>query len=97
MTAELEIQISPEAGFAAANGKNIATAREAFDTLGTVLTEAIAPFKQKFSSVLGAADEVELNLSLALKGEGKWVVVSLSAEATASIKVTWKKNEDSHV
>jgi inner membrane protein involved in colicin E2 resistance len=88
----LEIVISPEAGFATeTGGAPLADAKKAFDTLGTLLTDAIKPFLKNISTARESADEIELQLSLSLKGEGKWVVVSVGASTSVSVKLVWKK------
>ena len=87
----LEIVVSPGAGFAGAGDVAVTKAREAFDALGELLTDAIEPFRQKIRSTADSADEVEIRLDLSLKGEGKWVVVSMGGTATVSVTLLWKK------
>jgi Trypsin-co-occurring domain 1 len=89
--ASLEIYVSPQAGFSDAGGSVGAKAKEAFDALGTLLTDAIEPFRQKIATATASADEIEVKLDLALKGSGKWVVVSVEGGATVSVKLVWKK------
>lgn len=87
----LEISVSQQAGFADATGVVGEKAKEAFDTLGTLLSDAIAPLRQKLIDTAASADEVELKLDLALKAGGKWVVLSMEGGATVSVKLVWKK------
>jgi hypothetical protein len=87
----LEIVVTPESGFSAAGTANTERAREAFDALGTLLVDTLEPFRNKISGAVASASEVELKIDLALKGEGKWVVVSLGASASVSVKLVWKK------
>lgn len=87
----LEIVITPGAGYSATGDATLTRAREAFNALGALLTDAIEPFRKKVSEAAASIDEVELRLELSLKGEGKWVVVSLGATATASVKLVWRK------
>jgi hypothetical protein len=86
----LEIQISSQAGYANL-GQAVGNAREAFETLGTMLSDSLEPFRKKVQAAAASADEMELKLQLALKGEGKWIVVSASAEASVSVKILWKR------
>ena len=88
---ELEISISERAGYADATGSIGAKAKEAFDSLGNLLSDAIAPLRQKLIETAASADEVELKLDLALKAGGKWVVMSMEGGATVSVKLAWKK------
>lgn len=88
---DLEIVVSQEAGFADASGSIGEKAREAFDSLGSLLSDAIAPLRQKLAETAASADEIELKLDLALKAGGKWVVVSMEGAATVSVKLVWKK------
>lgn len=87
----LEISLSPQAGFSDAGETVGAKAKEAFDALGTLLTDAIEPFRKKIAAATASADEIEVKLDLALKGSGKWVVVSVEGGATVSVKLVWKK------
>ena len=87
----LEISVSPSAGYSAAGDVVGEQARDAFDALGSLLTEAIEPFRRKLGDAVASADEIELKLDLALKGGGKWVVVSVEGSATVSVKLVWKK------
>lgn len=87
----LEISLSPQAGFSDAGDTLGIKAKEAFDALGTLLTEAIEPFRQKIAATTASADEIEVKLDLALKGSGKWIVVSVEGGATVSVKLVWKK------
>jgi hypothetical protein len=87
----LEISFSQDAGFADAAGAVGAKAKEAFDALGVLLSDAIAPLRQKLAETSASADEVELKLDLALKAEGKWVIVSMEGVATVSVKLVWKR------
>lgn len=87
----LEISITQGAGFAGATEAVAEKAKEAFDTLGTLLSDAIAPLRNKLAETAASADEVELKLDLALKAGGKWVVVSVEGGATVSMKLVWKK------
>jgi hypothetical protein len=87
----LEITVSQNAGYSDAAGTLKENAKEAFDTLGTLLTEAIIPFRKKLAETAESADEIELKLDLALKGGGNWVVVSMEGGATVSVKLVWKK------
>jgi hypothetical protein len=90
-TASLEIYVSPHAGFSDAGDSLTTKAKDAFDALGTLLTEAIEPFRQKIAAATASADEIEVKLDLALKGTGKWVIVSVEGGATVSVKIVWKK------
>lgn len=87
----LEIVLSPGAGFAGAGEVAVAKAREAFDALGELLTDAIEPFRQKVHETADSADELQIRMELSLKGEGKWVVVSMGGAATVSVTLLWKK------
>jgi hypothetical protein len=87
----LEISVSQDAGFADGAGAVGAKAKEAFEDLGVLLSDAIAPLRQKLAETSASADEVELKLDLALKTGGKWVVVSMEGSATVSLKLVWKK------
>lgn len=82
----LEIQISPTSGYAASGEKTVARAKQAFQTLGDLLEDAIQPFREKVKNV----DEMEIGMNISLKGESKWVIVSASAEASVHVKLTWK-------
>jgi hypothetical protein len=88
---DLEIVVSQAAGFSDASGSIGEKAKEAFDSLGTLLSEAVAPLRQKLAETAASADEIELKLDLALKAGGKWVVVSMEGTATVSVKLVWKK------
>lgn len=90
-TDSLEIYVSPQAGFSDAAGAAGAKAKDAFDALGSLLTDAIEPFRSKIAAATASADEIEVKLDLALKGAGKWVVVSVEGGATVSVKLVWKK------
>lgn len=87
----LEIVVSQEAGFADASGSVGEKAKEAFDSLGTLLSDAVAPLRHKLAETAASADEIEIKLDLALKAGGKWVVVSMEGTATVSVKLVWKK------
>jgi Trypsin-co-occurring domain 1 len=89
--ADLEISVSQHAGFADASGAIGEKAKDAFDSLGSLLSEAIEPFRRKLADTAASADEIELKLDLALKGGGKWIVVSMEGSATVSVKLVWKK------
>lgn len=91
MQTDLEISISERAGFADAAGTVGEKAKEAFDSLGNLLSEAIAPLRQKLMATVESADEVEIKLDLAMKAGGKWVVMSMEGGATVSVKLVWKK------
>jgi hypothetical protein len=88
---DLEIEVSQTAGFSDASSSVGEKAKEAFDSLGTLLSDAIAPLRQKLAETAGSADEIELKLDLALKAGGKWVVISMEGSATVSVKLVWKK------
>lgn len=88
---DLEILVNQQAGFSDAGDAVSEKAKDAFDALGALLTDAIEPFRKKLAEAAGSADEIELKLDLALKGGGKWIVVSLTGEATVSVKLLWKK------
>lgn len=88
---ELEISISEQAGFSDAVGAIGEKAKEAFDSLGNLLSDAVAPLRQKLIDTASSADEVEIKLDLALKAGGKWVVLSMEGGATVSVKLVWKK------
>jgi NTP-dependent ternary system trypsin peptidase co-occuring protein len=75
------------------SGAAFAKAREAFDALGTLLTDAVEPFRKKVRDVAESADELEVRMDLALKGEGKWVVVSVGGSASVSVRLVWKRNQ----
>ncbi len=87
----LEITVSPQAGFSDAAGGAAVRAKDALEALGSLLSEAIEPFRKKLASATASADEIEVALSLAAKGEAKWVVVSVEGGATVSVKLVWKK------
>lgn len=89
----LEILVSKEAGYADAGGTMSEKAKEAFDSLGALLTEAIEPFREKLNKTTAAADEIELKLDLALTVGSKWVVVSAEGGATVSVKLIWKQKK----
>lgn len=89
--AELEISVSEHAGFSDASGVMGEKAKEAFDSLGNLLSDAIAPLRQKLIATTASADEVEIKLDLALKAGGKWVVLSMEGGATVSVKLVWRK------
>jgi hypothetical protein len=88
---DLEIIVSQSSGYANAADAVGEKAKEAFDSLGTLLSDAIAPLRRKLAETVESADEVEIKLDLALKGGGKWVVVSMEGTATVSVKLVWKK------
>jgi hypothetical protein len=88
---ELEIAVSQEAGLADASGGVGQRAKEALDELGNLLSEAIAPLRERLERAAATADEVEIRLSLALKANGNWVVISAGAAATVQVKLAWKK------
>ncbi len=87
----LEIAISRRAGYSDAGDHIAEKAKDAFETLGALLSDAIGPFRESLAKAGASADEVELKLDLALKGSGKWVVVSVEGGATVSVKLVWKK------
>src|SRR5262245_51479662 len=89
----LEIVVSPGAGYAGAGESAAAKAKEAFSALGALLTDALEPFRAKVRAVAESADELEVRMDLALKGEGKWVVVSAGASASVSVRLVWKKGK----
>lgn len=89
----LEIVISPDAGYAGNGEAALVKAREAFDALGTLLTEAVEPFRRKVRDVAESADELEIRLNLSLKGESKWVVVSVGASASVAVRLLWKRSQ----
>ena len=86
----LEIAISPTAGYSD-TGKLTQQARDAFDSLGSLLSDAIEPLRKKLAEAAASAAEIEVNLALALAGGGNWVVVSMEGSATVSIKLVWRK------
>lgn len=88
---ELEISISEEAGYADAAGAVVAKAREAFDSLANLLSDAVRPLRLNLIETAASADEVELKLDIALKADGKWIVMSMQGGATVSVKLVWKK------
>lgn len=88
----LEIAVSANAGYSDTSDSVAERAKDAFDALGSMLSSAIEPFRSKLAESAASADEVELKLDLALKGSGKWIVVSMAAEATVSVKLLWKKH-----
>jgi hypothetical protein len=88
----LEIAVVPVSGFASATAGAGENAKQAFDTLGAVLADAIAPLREKLASGVAAADEIELETELALKAGGSWVVVSMEGTATVKVRLLWKKN-----
>jgi len=88
---DLEISVSSTAGFSSTDSDLAMKAKEAFEELGTLLSEAVAPLRQKLVDTANSADEVEVKLDLALKASGKWIVVSMEAGATVSAKLVWKK------
>jgi hypothetical protein len=87
----LEIMTTDQAGYASAAGTVGEKAKEAFEALGSLLCEAIGPFKEKLVETTTSADEIEVKLDLALRGGGKWVVVSMEGAATVSVKLVWKR------
>ncbi|MEK8034868.1 CU044_2847 family protein [Ideonella sp. DXS29W] len=88
---DLEIAVSHAAGFSDASSPVGEKAKEAFESLGSLLSEAVAPLRQKLAETAESADEIELKLDLALKAGGKWVVISMEGTATVSVKLVWKK------
>ncbi|WP_156885485.1 CU044_2847 family protein [Massilia niastensis] len=88
---ELEISVSQSGGLSAAEGGITERAKDAFTSLGDLLSDAIAPLRAKLSDTAASADEVEIRLDLAMKAGGKWVVMSMEGAATVSIKLVWKK------
>lgn len=91
MAHELEIAVTQEAGLADAGGALAQRARDALDDLGNLLSDAIAPLRQRLGEAAASADEVEIRLSFALKANGNWVVISAGAAATVQVKLAWKK------
>jgi hypothetical protein len=89
----LEISINPDAGYVESTDGIGAKAKDAFDTLGDLLSEAVEPLRRRLSDASIPADEIEIKLELALKAEGKWVIVSMGSSATVSVKMVWKKPE----
>lgn len=89
----LEIYVSKDPGFANAAENAVESAKDAFDALGTLLSEAIEPFRKKIATTTDSADEIEVKLDLALKGTGKWIVVSVEGGATVSVKLVWKNRK----
>jgi hypothetical protein len=87
----LEIVISPDTGYSDAGGLSAVKAKEALDSLGNLLIDAIEPFRRKIEERAASIHEIELRLELSLKGEGKWIVVSASAGATVGVKLIWRK------
>jgi hypothetical protein len=88
---ELEISVSEQAGYLSTAGALGEKAKEAFDSLGNLLSDAIEPLRNKLIETAASADEVEIKLDLALKAGGKWVVLSMEGGATVSVKLVWKK------
>jgi hypothetical protein len=91
--ASLEISVTQQAGYADAGGSVGVKAKDAFDALGSLLSDAIEPFRKKLTETVASADEIELKLDLALKGGGKWIVVSMEGAATVSVKLVWKRQQ----
>jgi hypothetical protein len=89
----LEISVTHDAGYADAGEVVGERAKDAFNALGDLLSDAIEPFKKKLAESAASADEIELKLELALKGAGKWVVVSVEGGATVSVKLLWKRKQ----
>jgi len=87
----LEISVSPSAGFSGAADDVGEKAKDAFEALGTLLSDAMEPFRKRVLEAGQTADEMELKLDLALKGGAKWVVVSMEGAATVSVKLVWKQ------
>lgn len=87
----LEISISEYAGAAGHGGTVEARAKEAFETLGTLLSDAVAPLRKQLIDASDAADEVELRLDLALRSGGNWVILSMEGSATLSVKLLWRQ------
>ena len=87
----LEILIEPEtSAFSGSSGpeKVLRNAKESFEQLGIVLSEAARDFKKSVEEV--GPDELQLGLNLYLEAEGKWLVVAGKAGATASVTLTWR-------
>lgn len=89
----LDIAISPNAGFSDTGGIAAERAKDALDSLATLLSDALESFRKKVAAAAGSAAEIELSLALALKGSGKWIVVSIEGGATVSVKITWKPQQ----
>ncbi|PTR10225.1 hypothetical protein C8R32_102315 [Nitrosospira sp. Nsp5] len=87
----LEIAFMQEAGFASAGELVGEQAKEALDSLGTLLRDAIAPLRQKLADSATSADEIELTLGVGLKAEGKWIIASMEGTSTITVKLVWKK------
>lgn len=88
---ELEIETSLAAGTSAHGGAPLEKARNAFEALGEVLNDSILSFRHAIQDTTDPPDEVELRFELAFKGETKWVVISAGGQATAAVKLVWKK------
>lgn len=84
----MPIETSGLAGVGSAAG---AAATEAFDVLGKLLSNAVAPLRRTLTEAADSADEVELSLSLGMNVGGNWVVASSTCSATISAKLLWKK------
>jgi inner membrane protein involved in colicin E2 resistance len=88
---ELEIVVAQQAGFAVATGARLEKATAAFEALGESLSTSLFPLQERLAASSNAPDELEMSLALAFKGGASWVVLSASAEATISVKASWKR------
>lgn len=86
-----KIVVAQQSGFSGALGGVTDNAKDAFDALGSMLSDAIGPFRKILNESLDSANEVELRLDLAFTGGGNWIVVSASGSATLSVKLVWKR------
>jgi hypothetical protein len=89
----LEIAFVEQAGYASATGAVSEKAKDAFDALGSLLSDSIEPLRRKLTEAVASADEIELKLELGLKAEGKWVVLTAGGSATVSLKIVWKHKQ----
>jgi len=87
--ADLEIVVSPAAGYSHTGYPPLEKAKDAFQSLAATIKDVLVPVHQALAD--SAADEVELRLELAFKGEAKWVVISAGGQATVGLKLLWKK------
>jgi hypothetical protein len=80
-------------GFATAKDvRLIENVPEKFEALGKALGLATERLWKGLEESGGRpADEVEIELSVTLEGEGNWVIVTTKVGATARVKLTWSK------
>lgn len=66
-------------------------ASDALSDLGTLLQKSAEAFLATLEKA--GPDEIKLGLNVAIEAEGNWLIVGASAEATASVEITWKRRK----